>query len=95
MAYFAELNAEGVCIAVSEQPRVPAGPRFVALDALDYSLLRKRRVDGEWLPPQAKPAPAAPKTPVAKVRKALRDADLPQPVTDAIEAMLVAAKQLD
>lgn len=87
MAYFAELNAEGVCIAVSEQPRMPAGDRFVALDALDYSLLRKRRVGGEWLPAEPRPQPV-PEVSMAQAVIALSRAGIAEAdVAAAIDAL--------
>ena len=55
MAYFAELDAAGVCIAVSEQPQCPPGDRFVPLDVLDATLLGLQRLPGEWVVPTPPP----------------------------------------
>lgn len=47
--YFAELNIDGICIAVT-QPKEPlVGARFVPLAFMDLSALGMRRVGNSWV----------------------------------------------
>lgn len=85
MPYYAELDDEGRCIGVHAQPEIPAGPRFVALEALDDGLLGRVYAAGEWGPPLPPDVPQ-----IVTMRQAcvaLHDAGLLTAVEAAIDAM--------
>ena len=62
--YAAQLDAAGVCIAITETPEALAGAHIVAIDAYDLSLLGQTWDGAAWHAPAA-PAPVRHITPRA------------------------------
>lgn len=69
MAIYAQLNDQGIAIAISQLSGVVESPDMIALEYLDSSLMGKRYEGGQWveLPPQPEPLPVA--EPVAQITR--------------------------
>ena len=58
MYYYAQINTDGICLAVSELSGEVKADNMIRLESYDASLLGKRYVDGEWLEVETEPQEA-------------------------------------
>ena len=67
MFYYAQLNGENICTAISKSPGEIFGSNMISLSKFDSSLLGKRYNDGEWVD---EPAPEPQPTQLDKIQTA-------------------------